>query len=175
MYGHEIEQVLKNDSYTKDKYRGIYSVESLPQQMRKESLYVLYLQASKEKAEQELGHWTLIWNHGTAIKSTFFFDSFGNPPPMSICDRLLSVSQIIEYSDIQFQNILSVTCGQYVCLQALLLARGYTPFQVLSHFQQLKTRGLFILDAYVKIIISSLHELTDAPILHPDIFLSSKL
>ena len=71
MYGHEIEQVLKNDSYTKDKYRGIYSVESLPQQMRKESLYVLYLQASKEKEEQKetcsalvsVVHVVLIYRH----------------------------------------------------------------------------------------------------------------
>ena len=166
MYGGEIKEVLKSDPFTKKKFQGVFSTKNLPSRVENNSLYVLHI---KNKEDEDIGHWTSIWTYGNP-STCFYYDSFGQPPPISICSNLLATCNLIEYSDIILQNILTITCGQSVCLQAMLLARGFTPYQIISHFQDIKRRGYLRFDSYVSLIINSLHTLKDAPLLHPDLF-----
>ena len=141
-------------------------------------LYLPNMEMKEEKGEEEeedrgIGHWTSISTYGHP-STAFYFDSFGLPPPIAICNSLLSTNDVVEFADIQFQNDLAVTCGPYICVQALLLARGYSPYQIIHHFQNIQRRGPLELVVYVNLLISLLHHLRDAPVLHPELFPDEK-
>ena len=167
MYTDEIQSILENDPYAGPLFQGVYAIDQVPHQLQPRSLYVVNTQT--QNSQNGMGHWVGLSTLQSPV-SSYYFDSLGAPPPISLCESLLSVSTSIEFADVSLQNALTATCGQFVVVQALFLSRGLTPLQVTSYLYKLQLRGYLMADAFVQIITSSLAHLRDAPILNPEIF-----
>ena len=67
--------------------------------------------------------------------SVYFLDSYGLPPLIpSILTFLRRACSVYEYNTIQLQGCTSSVCGEYCCLFALYIHRGYTPRQFVGLF-----------------------------------------
>jgi hypothetical protein len=89
---------------------------------------------------EEGSHWLAI-NFQPKSFSGFYFDSYGLHPYIpSIRSLLKRTCSVWDFNTTQLQGLTSSVYGQYCCLFALYLDRGYSPKQFISLFD-LKSAG----------------------------------
>lgn len=137
MDANELMRVANVDPYISQYLDGIYSLNTLPKQLRVNATYILNLSPDWSPGS----HWTAISTLSTSqvgrrYPSVFFFNSFGLPPPYSIGESLRSVTtDCIYYSDIKIQHFLTRSCGFLTLHFLSLVSRGLSPMDILlRHF-----------------------------------------
>ena len=115
-------------------------------------------------------YWTLV-SSLEAPRNIFYFDSYGNPPPIEILPNLASTASIIKFSDVTYQSLTSAICGQAVIVVCLLLARQFTPMEVLDHFPSgSEGAGGYINDVFAHQLIEIFANLPNKPLINWDFF-----
>ena len=162
----EIYAILEADTFTAPLLGAVIPFDLLPNPVPQRRLYVINLDPSDAPGV----HWTLV-STLEAPRSIFYFDSFGDPPPVEILPNLASSASIIKYSDVIFQSLSSAICGQTVVLCSLLLARQFTPREVLEHFPKgTEGAGEYINDVYAHQLIEIFARLPNKPLINWDLF-----
>ena len=155
----EIEAILAADSFTAAVNGGCWSIDTLPNPLPRDRLYVCNLDPSSMPGSHWIG--ISLLNTPSSTTSAFYFDSFARPPPPEMLPQLLSTSDYIEYNDVETQNSFSAVCGQITLLVLKFLARGRTPLEVMLQFpfseHYLRT------DAIAYSVIQSLSGLKNKP------------
>jgi len=79
-------------------------------------------------------HWLAI--HFEPRSSTaYYFDSYGFLPFIRTIHAFLRRNCTVwDYNTVQLQGLTSTVCGQYCCMFALYMDRGYTPKQFVGLF-----------------------------------------
>jgi len=74
-------------------------------------------------------HWQAIhFQNPHCFSSAYFFDSYGRYPHIpEILDFIRRHCTIWQYNKTQIQGPTTTDCGEYCCLFALYMDRGYTP------------------------------------------------
>lgn len=103
----ELSNIDIDEIITKSKihnYIGCYSKDALPSKMQN-GFYVINL----ADEDQEGSHWTALYKYNNGL--SFYYDSFGFPPPKNVEDKLLKGKLIINNREIQ--DIDDTSCGYY--------------------------------------------------------------
>ena len=162
----EIYSILKADAYAAAVLGDVIPYDLLPNPMPKRRLYVLNLDPSDAPGS----HWVCV-SSLEAPRSVFFFNSYADPPPSEILPNLTSTASTIVFNDRILQSLTSATCGQMVIIVCLLLARQFTPLEVLDHFPTgSKGAGHYINDIFAHDLISIFADLPDKPLINWDFF-----
>ena len=162
----EIYSILETDAYTAPLLGDVIPFNLLPNPVPQRRLYVINLDPSDAPGY----HWCLI-SSLEAPRSVFYFNSFGTPPPAEILPNLASTASIIKYSDVIIQSPSSAICGQTVVLCCLLLARQFTPAEVLEHFPAgTEGAGEYINDVYAHQLVEVFARLPNKPLINWDLF-----
>ena len=69
----EIDDVLRNDLFTKSIFEGVYALDKVPTNLQHNAIYVINLDKSKEKGS----HWTAL---KIDREQVIYFDSLARPP-----------------------------------------------------------------------------------------------
>lgn len=155
----EIEAILEADPYTAAVNGGCYSINTLPNPLPRDRVYVCNLDPDYMAGS----HWVGIGVLNTPPFSTsaFYFDSFARPPPPEMLPSLLSTSDYIWFNDLELQNPLTAICGQITLLVLKFLARGRTPLEVMLQFPF--SENYLRTDAVAYSVIQSLSGLKNKP------------
>ena len=123
-----IERILKNDSYAKKIFKGVYPKDLLPTVEYPRS-YVVNTDSSTAPGE----HWVAMFfnNQGSAE----FFDSYSlHPIVHGLTDFLDSQSSSWIYNSKTLQSLISEVCGHYTKYCILFHLCGYSLSEILTHF-----------------------------------------
>ena len=164
----EIYSILQTDAYTAPLLGDVIPFDLLPNPVPKRRLYVINLDPSDAPGI----HWTMV-SSLEAPRSVFYLNSYGDPPPTDILPNLASTASIIEFSDRILQAPTSAVCGQIVVICCLLLARQFTPLQVLDHFPVGGTEGAegeYINDVFSHQLVETFAKIPNKPLINWDFF-----
>jgi len=79
-------------------------------------------------------HWLAI-HFEAKTSSAYYFDSYGISSLVPTIVAFLKRNCTVRfYNTVQLQGLTSTVCGQYCCLFALYMDRGYTPKQFVGRF-----------------------------------------
>jgi hypothetical protein len=108
-------------------YGGTYSKNNLPKLQNK--FYVINM----SNANQEGTHWTMLYN--CRPKVCIYFDSFGEPMPTEVLNKMKQTKKDIVWSDMEIQNYNSQNCGYYCVDMIQCLEHGMTYKQAIDQFK----------------------------------------
>jgi len=112
------------------KFLGVFPSDLLPHSITQPGTIIVNCDPHTERGS----HWLAI-NFQPKSFSGFYFDSYGLHPYIpSIRCLLKRTCSVWDYNTTQLQGLTSSVCGQYSCLFALYLNRGYSPKQFISLF-----------------------------------------
>jgi hypothetical protein len=81
---------------------------------------------------EKVSHWLAVHIQKSSY-SSYYFDSYGLTPFLpSIYTFLKHNSSVWDYKTVHLQGLITTVCGQYCCLSALYMDRGYTPKQFVA-------------------------------------------
>ena len=122
----QINEILKNDKFTKKIFYGALAIDKLPKKVRYPSCLIINNQSSEKQGE----HWLAIFFNKK--KEAIFFDSFGlSPVNYNLDTFLIKFSKKYTFDNKKIQSFFSTYCGYYCILFLLLISRGKT----LKYFQ----------------------------------------
>ena len=160
----EIYSILQADAYTAAVLGDVIPFDLLPNPVPKRRLYVLNLDPSGAPGS----HWVLV-SSLEAPRNVFYFNSYADPPPNEILPNLASTASTILINDVILQSPTSAVCGQIVTIVCLLLARQFTPMEVLDHFPTgSEGAGHYINDVFAHSLIAKFSRLSDKPLINWD-------
>lgn len=155
----EIEQVLREDKYSHI-YEGVFPVDQVPK-LKRQKIYIVNLDKSYEPGSHWVGIQTLeMPNYVT------YFDPFGSLPPKEIISKLLQAGNEVWYSNQPVQSPLSQYCGYHVLMVSLLMARGFSLQEILTHGYLAQDQDYLRNDFVSVLVIRSLTNLEDRPIIN---------
>ena len=110
-------------------FLGVYASDLLP-------LSIVQTSTITDPHTEPSLHWQVI-NFQTphCTSNGYFLDSYGRYPFIpSILDFIRRHCTVWQYNRTQFQGPTTTVCGEYCCLFALYMDRGYTPQQFVGLF-----------------------------------------
>ena len=118
--------IMQIDPYTRELWRGIYSLdEPIPINPNpKGDIYLLNTAPSDDPGE----HWCLLFRNNDVCE---LFDSYGHPPSFYKL-HIPTYKNLIVYNPFQLQGPFSRTCGHHCLFFALHRARGFSFLQILT-------------------------------------------
>ena len=125
----QLEEILKNDQYSKKYFNGIFSRNNLPKITRYPSAFIFNTDVKTGDGE----HWlSMIF---TKNKKCIFFDSLGFSPKFYGLEKYIkNNSKTMTFNNHPIQSLDSNYCGLYALLFILTFARGIKFSQFLRHF-----------------------------------------
>jgi hypothetical protein len=118
MYTNQISCTLSNVQ----SFLGVFPADLLPNSITGPGTVIVNTDAHTQTGT----HWLAIRLEPRS-SSAFYFDSYGlSPFVQDIQSFLRRNCTVLNYNTIQLQGPLSTVCGQYCCLFALFMDRGYT-------------------------------------------------
>lgn len=113
----EITRILSKNRSTKNCFRGVYSIDKIPNRVyKKPSSYVI----NTDPSYQPGTHWVAVYFPKERRSPAEFFDSFGRAPfNKRFITFLTNNSDRYIYNAKQLQNHYSLMCGKYCCLYLL--------------------------------------------------------
>lgn len=129
MNTHEIQTILEADPIVRQRFRGVFSIDRLPEDR------VGAMVVNTSPSHVPFGHWV-------AIVDQQFFCSFGTDP------RVYGIDGINSYNQQRIQATNSDVCGLYAITYVKCKCRGYT----LESYLQCFTDITVINDAIVQMI-----------------------
>jgi hypothetical protein len=109
---------------------GVFASDLIPHSITHSGCLIVNTDPHTEKGT----HWLAIQNQPKSY-SSYYFDSYGFGPLNPSIQTFLKRNCIIyDYNKVQLQGLTSIVCGQYCCLFALYMDRGYTPKQFIGLF-----------------------------------------
>ena len=158
MMTNEIDDVLRNDLFTKSIFEGVYALDKVPTNLQHNAIYVINLDKSKEKGS----HWTAL---KIDREQVIYFDSLARPPPKEIVPKMYKIGKDILYADIPIQSILSQVCGYHVLLVCLFWARGWSLKEIMTEIYKAQEKKYLRNDYLAVKVISSLTNLKERPLI----------
>jgi hypothetical protein len=124
-----IKTILTNDKFVN--LNGVFPKDIKPDGKKRVGFYIINTGLSTTVGE----HWVALY---TTPTKTIYFDSFGRTPKVfplifDLCKKLSFTKNII-YNNTQIQNKKMGTCGHYVLLFCLILARNHVFQKFLGFF-----------------------------------------
>ena len=113
----ELTLKLEGHRETRNSFIGVFAADQLPER-KKKGLYIVNL----DKIENDGSHWVAM-NIGSGKKKSFYFDSYGMPPPFEHFRRFLRRG--FRWNKKQLQHPLSTTCGQWCLYFCLRQSQGW--------------------------------------------------
>jgi hypothetical protein len=111
-------------------FLGVYPSDILPPSITRPTTLIVNTDPHTASGT----HWLAIHLQPRSY-SGYFFDSYGLPPLIpSILTFLRRTCSVWEYNTTQLQGWTSTVCGEYCCLFALFIHRGYSPLQFVGLF-----------------------------------------
>ena len=111
-------------------FLGVFNSDLLPHSITQPGTIIVNCDPHTENGS----HWLAI-NFQPKSFGGFYFDSYGLHPYIpSIRSILKRPFSVWDFNTTQLQGLTSSVCGQYCCLCALYLARGYSPKQFIGLF-----------------------------------------
>ena len=111
-------------------FLGVYPSDLLPTSIHKTGTVII----NADPHTREGSHW-LMMHFNYPLSMAFYFDSYGREPSDPIILSFLKLNCAVwSYNSSSLKGPLSVVCGQYCCLFALYMARGFTPLQYVRLF-----------------------------------------
>ena len=111
-------------------FMGVYPSDILPPLITCSATLIVNTDPHSAKGR----HWLAIHLLPRSY-SGYFFDSYGLPPLIpSILTFLRRTFSLLEYNPSQLQGWTITVCGEYCCLFALFMQRGYSPRQFVGLF-----------------------------------------
>jgi hypothetical protein len=124
MYGNQISKIIKNDKYAKDKFLGVYAIDTLPTIRSVPAAAIVNTDPSYLPGS----HWVAFYIDKN--QDCFFFDSYGNHPNKFGFGSYFRKYKNIYHNDRQLQSKLSKVCGNYCILFIVAVSRG-VPFKTI--------------------------------------------
>jgi len=108
-------------------FLGVYASDLLPLSIAHTGTVIV----NTDPHTEPCNHWQAIhFHHPHRSSSGYFFDSYGRYPHIpSILDFIRRHFKVWQYNRTQLQGPMTAVCGEYCCLFALYMDRGYTPQQ----------------------------------------------
>lgn len=124
----QISKILEKDTYTKNIFLGVFSIDSLPVPLYP-SCFVINTATSYEEGE----HWLAIY-YGKNRTATFF-DSYGNHPEKFCLEHYMDRTAIKwNFNKKQLQSFESNICGYYCVLFLKMKSRSVELDEFLNLF-----------------------------------------
>lgn len=121
---------IQNTLQDVNSFFGVYASDLLPPSIVQTGTLIVNTDPHTEMGT----HWQAIHLEPKS-SSCYFFDSYGNYPFVpSIQDFIRRNSTVMHYNTTQLQGPTTIVCGEYCCLFALYMDRGYTPQQFVGLF-----------------------------------------
>ena len=115
----QIDTILRRDQFSKKKFLGTFSYDTLPTKVKYPSCLIVNTQNHDQPGE----HWLAIYYNKN--KTAEFFDSFGMPPSFFNLQQYLEKSSVsFKFNSTQIQSYKSLYCGLYCIMYLLLKTRG---------------------------------------------------
>jgi len=112
-------------------FLGVYSSDILPRSIVQTGTVIV----NTDPHTQRGSHWQAIHFQNPRSSSCYFFDSYGRHPHISsILDFIQRNCTVWRYNRTQLQGRTTTICGEYCCLFALYMDRGYSPQQFVGLF-----------------------------------------
>lgn len=112
-------------------FLGVFPSDLLPHSIKRSGTIIINTDPHTERGS----HWLAILIKPKS-SSAYFFDSYGLPPIISDIHAFLKRNCTVwEYNKVHLQGLTSTVCGQYCCLFALYMDRGYTPQEFVGLFK----------------------------------------
>lgn len=136
MNGYRIEHLLSLDVYTGPIFAGISCVDLPLPEFRKSDPWLVVLNTAPSYTKGE--HWCATYfDRGTCE----FFDPYGrSPDAYHFTPLLFTRCETIVYNKEKVQGDLSTTCGLHCLFFCLKRARGYTPDEIMSLYEDGRLR-----------------------------------
>jgi len=119
----QIQQALQDVN----SFLGVYALDLLPLSIVQTGTIIV----NTDPHTQSGLHWQAIhFQNPHRSSSGYFFDSYGRYPNIpSILDFIRRHCTVWQYNRTQLQGPTSSVCGEYCCLFAIYMDRGYTTLQ----------------------------------------------
>ena len=123
---------------------SVFPSDILPNSITRDGTVIINAETHTEKGS----HWLAIHFEPKA-SSAYYFDTYGFSPIIpSIQAFIRHNCTVCVYNTVQLQGLTSTVCGQYCCLFAVYMGKGYTPKQFVGLF------NADIADRQIKILFS---------------------
>ena len=130
MDGREIKHLIQQDEHLRQKFRGVYARDALPNGGRIFSGFFIINTANSSSTGK---HWTAALKWTDNDDTVFFYDSMGKAP--SYYDITFPGHKHIVFNAVCVQSNTSILCGLY-CIHFLYLStRGLNMQDILSCFE----------------------------------------
>ena len=126
----QINEIMKNDKFTKNCFIGTFALNKLP----KIKFYPCCLILNNKPDYHNGQHWLAIYFHKN--KTAEFFDSFGNHPSFyNVVKYLENNSVRFKYNKTRLQSHTSYYCGLYCCFYLFNKSRNKSLNYFLKQFK----------------------------------------
>jgi hypothetical protein len=106
----ELHGVMKRDP----SFLGVFAIDKIPPAVDKSKNLKIII--NLDPSTKPGSHWVAIWRKNT---TSYYFDSFGRPPPKSIEDWLIRNSDSWAYNKTKMQSDNDKTACGYLCISFL--------------------------------------------------------
>jgi len=109
-------------------FLGVFPSDILPNSITPSGTVIINADPHTEKGS----HWLAI-HFETKASSAYYSDSYGISPIIPAKQAFVKRNCTVwVYNTVQLQGLTSTVCGQYCCLFALYMDKGYTPKQFID-------------------------------------------
>ena len=132
MNGRQIRDLLIKDWSVKQIFRGVFSSDGLPKQVRKGVAHAFVI--NTDPHDKPGAHWVALYV--SAFGRATYFDSFGMLPfPQTIADFLTYNQWTLRSNPVTLQSFDTSTCGLYCVLFIKYMCRGESLQNFLNLFK----------------------------------------
>lgn len=125
----EIAKILNCNEYTNKYFKGVYSLDKIPNFKKRPALLVINTDLSSEPGE----HWVAIFLPKKGYPE--FFDSYGRrPQKKEFLSFLIKNFKRYVYNKKRLQSSFSAVCGQYCCVFLWFRSFGQSMKEFLKNF-----------------------------------------
>lgn len=124
----QINQILKNNSVTRNCFLGTFPADKLPVSTQRPLCFVANTDPSTAKGS----HWVAVFVNGKDCAE--FYDSYGRGPKGSFLKHLENNYRTFRYNRKQLQAFGSSVCGQHCILFLYMRCKGEKMATILNRF-----------------------------------------
>ena len=95
-------------------FLGVFAIDKIPPTIQKSKNIKMII--NLDPANKPGSHWVAIWRK---CNTSYYFDSFGRPPPMKIQQWLIRNSNAWIYNSVLMQPLKDKTACGYLCISFL--------------------------------------------------------
>lgn len=144
----DIYHAMKSNSFTKNKFKGVFACDKLPRKIvSKSSFYIGNTDPSNKPGQ----HWIVFYFPKN--KPAEYFCSAGQPPIKPFVSFLSRNSKSYICNKKRIQNEFSIYCGLYCCIFVYFRSRNIPFYTILNFFNY---SNLFLNDVLVLTIFKNI-------------------